>query len=385
VLTGFCVPEEESLMKVNRRLSVVVIGAFASVAIAACGSSGDSSTSTGSSGSSTAAASSSGKKDPGSRTIGVIPSTSSSENLAVWIAQTKAAAAPFGWKVQVCNGNGNPATMESCVSSLVTQKVDAIVTMALGGPEIPNGFKQAKAAGIPMIAEGTSVNPGFEKIYNGVFADDIPAMGKITGTWITKNKPSDPVVGLDVSQNYGGHGYIVGVKAGLASGSPPMKYTDLRDTNLADIVNSMKSTGQAVVRAHPGPLTYVTFNDIDSSLYWADFQKAGRDKDVTMITRYDDPSTVKIMRTGANVLVNNSKDWQHVFDMMTALAALWTSKTPLPPASETTNTPGGGVYSIKDFPPPPAIRQFPFPPALKNQIAIWGKTYNLKSSSLTAP
>jgi ABC-type sugar transport system substrate-binding protein len=369
-----------------RKLSVLmVVGAFA-LALAACGSSNDSSggSSSGASSGSSTAASSSGKKDPGSRTIGVIPSTSSSENLAVWIAQTKAAAAPFGWKVQVCDGAGNPATMESCVSSLVTQKVDAIVTMALGGPEIPNGFKQAKAAKIPLIAEGTSVNPGFEKIYDGVFADDIPAMGNITGTWITKNKPNDPVVGLDVSQNYGGHGYIVGVKAGLASGNPPMKYTDLRDTNLADIVNSMKSTSQAVVRAHAGPLTYITFNDIDSSLYWADFQKAGRDKDVTMITRYDDPSTVKIMKTGANILVNNSKEWQHVFDMMTALAALWTSNTPLPPASQTVNTPGGGVYSIKDF-PPGSNRQFPFGPALKNQVAIWGKTYNLKTSSLTAP
>src|ERR1700755_1239375 len=113
-------------MKVNRRLSVVVTLALASVAVAACGSSGDRTSSGSASGSSTAAASSNGKKDPGSRTIGVIPSTSSSENLAVWISQTRAAAAPFGWKVQVCNGNGNPATMESCVSSLVTQKVDAI-------------------------------------------------------------------------------------------------------------------------------------------------------------------------------------------------------------------------------------------------------------------
>ena len=103
-----------------------------------------------------------------------------------------------------------------------------------------------------------------------------------------------------------------------------------------------------------------------------------------MITRYDDPSTVKIMKTGANVLVNNSKEWQHVFDMMTALAGLWTSKTPLPPASETVDTPGGGVYSIKDF-PPGANRQFPFGPALKNQVAIWSKAHNLRASSLTAP
>jgi len=368
-------------MKVNCRLPVVVIVAFASVAIAACGS-GGSSSSTSSSGSSTPAASTSGAKDPGSRTIGVIPSTSSSENLAVWIAQLKAAAEPFGWKIDVCNGNGNPATMESCGQGFVTKKADAIVTMALGGPEIPNTFKQAKAANIPVIAEGTSVNPGYEKIYNGVFADDIVKMGGITADYLAKNLKDQPVVGLAITQNYGGQGYVNGVKAGLAKNS--MKYTDLRDTNLADIVNSMKTTAQAIVQKNPGKITFVGFNDIDPTLFEADFKKAGRDKDVTLITRYDDPSTVKIMRTGVPVLVSNSKDWQHIFDMLTALGAYWTAKTPLPAPASTTNTPGAGVFSIKDF-PAGQDRMFPFDPALKAQLAQWGKTYKLQESTLKAP
>jgi ABC-type sugar transport system substrate-binding protein len=368
-------------MKVNRRLSVVVIGAFASVAIAACGS-GGSSSSTSSSSSSTPAASSGGKTAPGSRTIGVIPSTSSSENLAVWIAQLKAAAEPFGWKIDVCNGNGNPATMESCGQGFVTKKADAIVTMALGGPEIPNTFKQAKAANIPVIAEGTSVNPGYEKIYQGVFADDIVKMGTNTADWLAQNRKDKPVVGLAITQNYGGQGYVNGVKAGLAKNG--MKYADLRDTNLADIVNSMKTTAQAIVQKNPGEITFIGFNDIDPTLFEADFKKAGRDKNVTLITRYDDPSTVKIMKTGAPVLVSNSKDWQHIFDMLTALGAYWTAKTPLPDPASTTNTPGAGVYSIKDF-PSGNERQYPFDPALKAQIPIWAKTYNLQKSTLSAP
>jgi ABC-type sugar transport system substrate-binding protein len=358
------------------------------LAIAACGGddnkSSTSSSTSGGGATSTPAASSggAGTKDPGSRTIGVIPSTSSSENLGVWIAQMKASAEPFGWKVNVCDGAGNPATMERCGQTFVTQKVDAIVTLALGGPEIPNVFKQAKAAKIPVIEAGTSANPGYEKIYDGIFADDIPKMGEITGDWIGKNRPNDPVVGLDVTANYGGHGYIVGVKKGLAKHN--MKYTDLRDTNLADIVNSMKTTAQAIVQKNPGKLTYITFNDIDSSLYWADFQKMGRDKDVTMITRYDDPSTVKIMKKFPdNILVNNSSEWQHFFDLMTALAAYWVDGTPLPDPATTTNTPNASVYSIKDF--TGAGRQFPFDPALQKQIAEWGKTYKLKPSTLKAP
>ncbi len=368
------------------------LGLFAviatALALAACGSSSSNSSSSSSGGGSTGTSASTGssgggKIDPGDHTIGIIPSTSSSENLAVWIAQTKAAASVFGWKTVVCNGNGVPATMEQCVQSFVTQKVSAIVTMALGGPEIPQGFTQAKSANIPVIAEGTSVYPQYTKTFSAVFGDDIVNAGHITADYIAAHLSKQPITGEEITANYGGQGYIIGVKAGLASHG--LKYTDLRDTDLANIVNSMETTAQQIATANPGPITFVTFNDIDASLDEPEFTRAGRNHNITMITRYDDPSTVKLMRAGDNILVNNTKDWQHVFDMLTALAAYWTKKTPLPPPSQTVNNPGGGVYSIKDFPPPPATRQFPFEPALKKQEAIWAKTYKIQSPTSTAP
>ena len=61
---------------------------------------------------------------------------------------------------------------------------------------------------------------------------------------------------------------------------------------------------------------------------------------VLVITRYDDPSTVKLMRAGDNILINNTKDWQHVFDMLTALAAHWT-RSRSAPERLTTTTRGG--------------------------------------------
>lgn len=370
------------------RSAAALLALAASTAVlAACGSD-DTSSSSSSAASTTAAAASttsaspSGLKDPGSRTIGVVRSSGTSENLAVWIAQLKAAAQPFGWKIDDCDGNGNPSTMESCAQAFVTRKVDAIVTMALGGLEIPNGLKQAKAAGIPVIAEGTSVNPGYDKVYDAVFADDIVKMGQVTGDYVAQHLKGQPIVGLSITQNYGGQGYVNGVKAGLARNG--LKYDDLRDTNLADIVNSMKSNARAIVQKNSGKITFIGFNDIDPTLFESDFQKLGRDKDVTLITRYDDPSTVKIMRSGANVLISNSKDWQHIFDMLTALADHWVGGKPLPAPATTTNTPGAGVFSIKDF-PSGSDRMFPFDPALKAQIGVWSKTYQLKPSTLKAP
>lgn len=371
----------------KKSLACVVLAA-AAVGIGACGSSSSSSSSTsaaassGSTSSASTAASSSGTTDPGTHTIGVIPSTSTSENLAVWIAQLKAAAAPLGWKVIVCSGNGNVTTMENCAESLTTQKVSAIVTMALGGPEITKGFAQAKAAGIPVIAEGTTVNPGYGKYYTGgVYADDIVKLGAATADYIAANL-KQPIVGEEITQNYGGQGYINGLVAGLKTHG--LKFQDLRDTDLANIVNSMTSNSAAIIQKNTGKVTFIDFSDFAPSLFEPVFQRAGRSSDVTLITRYDDPTTVKLMKAGGNILVQTTKDWQHIFDMLNALLNHFTKNAPFPPNSQTVTEPGAGVFSIKQF-PAGADRVYPFAPALAAQVADWGKTYKLQPSSLTAP
>jgi ABC-type sugar transport system substrate-binding protein len=291
--------------------------------------------------------------------------------------------APLGWNVVICDGAGVVTKMESCMESLVSQKVSAIVTMALGGPEIPNGFKQAAAAHIPVMAEGTTVTPGYEKNYTGgIYADNIVKLGCATADYINANLHDQPVTGEEITQNYGGQGYINGLKACLAKHG--LKFTDLRDTDLANIVNSMTTTSQAIIQKNPGKVTFIDFSDFGPSLFEPVFTRAGRNKSITLITRYDDPTTVKLMKAGNNILVQTTKDWQHIFDMTNAMLANFNGGTPFPPNSQTVNEPGAGVFNISQF-PPGANRVYPFAPALKAQLATWATTWKLQSSSLTAP
>jgi ABC-type sugar transport system substrate-binding protein len=377
------------MRRLNRTVVVVAALVVASFGVAACGSSSttpsssSSSSSSSTTSSSTSSASTSGAKSPGTHTIGVIPSTSTSENLAVWIAQLKATMAPLGWTVVVCDGAGVVTKMEGCAESLVAQKVSAIVTMALGGPEIPGGFKQAAAAHIPVMAEGTTVTPGYEKNYTGgVYADDIVKLGCATASYISTHLASQPIIGEQITQNYGGQGYINGLVACLKKKN--LKFTDLRDTDLANITNSMTANAQAIIQKNPGKATFIDFSDFAASLFEPVFSRAGRNKTITLITRYDDPTTVKLMRAGDNILVQTTKDWQHIFDMTNAMLANFNGGTPFPPNSQTVTEPGAGVFGISQF-PAGAGRVYPFAPALKAQLAIWGKTWKLQPSSLTAP
>jgi hypothetical protein len=111
---------------------------------------------------------------------------------------------------------------------------------------------------------------------------------------------------------------------------------------------------------------------------------AGRNKTITLITRYDDPTTVALMKKGDNILVQVSKEWMHIFDMTTAMLNNFTSGTPFPPNSQTVYQPAATVLSLSQFPPGSDVA-YPFNPALKDQLKIWGKTYKLQPATLTAP
>ncbi|CAB4846886.1 unannotated protein [freshwater metagenome] len=324
-------------------------------------------------------------KDPGKLTIGLIPSTATSENLGVWTAQFKAAAEVFGYTIDLCDGAGDPTKMEACMSGFVTKKVDAIVTMALGGEEIPNGMKQAAAANIPVMAEGTSVTPGNEALYTGgIYADNIVKSGAATADFILGNADlkDRPIVGVEITQNYGGQGYVNGLRDELiAKGT---KYTDLRDTNLADLINSMTKVSEAIFTAHPGKIVMIDFSDFGYALWGPTVKRLNRESEITTITRFDNPSSVKAMKEGAPLITAVTKQWQHWFDLLTALAAYHVDGTPFPPNSETVNEPGATVAAIADF-PAGSDRFYPFDPALKEQIKIWEKTYKLQPSTLSAP
>jgi len=325
-------------------------------------------------------------ESPGTRTIGIIISTGASENVDVWSQEVKAVIAPFGWKTEVCDGQGLQTKFESCAETFVSQKVSAIVTMGLGGPEIPTGFQEAAKAHIPVMAFGTSANPGYAKDFTGgVYADNIVTMGCATGNYIASNPTlrHQPIIGTDLSADWAGHGYVLGVKRCLAEHG--LKYTDLRDTNFANLPGSITSDAQAMLQKTRGKVTFVDFCDCGPSIVEPVFAHAGRSKDVTLITRYDDPTTVNMMRAGDNILVQTTKIWQHAFDMVNAMLAHFDHGTPWPPNSKTVYDPGAGVYGIKQFPPKPATREFPLAPALKKQLKIWGKTWKLVPSSVTAP
>lgn len=344
--------------------------------VSACG--GDSGSSEGSSQGNTASSDSSGLKDPGERTIAVLPQNAVSETLGRWIAQIKATNARLGWKTEVCNGNGNAATIAQCMEGFVTRQVDAVLTMSLNGPEISKGMAQAKAAKIPVFAVGIDVAPETAEQFDAIYSSGTVAAGKFAGKWIADNAKDRDVVGVDVTQVFGGHGFVQGVTTSIKEGGLP-GYKDLRDTDVANLVNSMTQNTQAILQKNPGKLTFVDCCDFGGSIFWPVIEKAGRSKDVQVVTRFDNPSTVKLAKGGANLLIIVERGSEHIFNATNALLEHWINDKPF---ESKIYQPDIGVHRAKDF--ANTDRIYPFPADLEEQMATWGKTYKLRDSNATA-
>ena len=105
--------------------------------------------------------------------LGASPSAQRNEN------QFKRAAKVLGWKVNVVDAQGDPAKMASGIQSFVTQKVDAIVTIAVAPAAAQQALTAAKTAGIPAITIA-GPNPDPNQLYAAQIAPNDSALGALS-------------------------------------------------------------------------------------------------------------------------------------------------------------------------------------------------------------
>ena len=141
------------MLRERRWLLMAVVALAASVVLAACGSSGGGSGTTG--GEATAAggeeeAGGASKVEP--KTIGILNVLEASESAYRAQVATEAAVKHVGWSDVVIDAEGDPTKSAQGMTSLVNQKVDAIVSIANQPETIQDGLRQAQEANIPVIA-----------------------------------------------------------------------------------------------------------------------------------------------------------------------------------------------------------------------------------------
>jgi ABC-type sugar transport system substrate-binding protein len=104
----------------------------------------------------------------GAHTIAFLDYTSQATALRRVTSGMQAAASAIGWKFVTCDAQGNPATVASCASSFIQQKVSVIASVAIPQAAMNTEMQQARAASIPWISSGGQI-PANETLFTGSF------------------------------------------------------------------------------------------------------------------------------------------------------------------------------------------------------------------------
>ncbi len=172
-------------MAIRRRPWLALGGVLMATALAACGSSSHSSSTTvtiaqQSSQAPESLGSFAAQKGLGGKvpheTIGLVNVQGTSPAAQACQAQFMAAAKVLGWTVKTADAQGDPSKEAADVSAMVTQHVNALVTVSIESSAAQQGLAQAKAQHIPALTFCGAVTNNGAPLYAGNFAPNDAAI-----------------------------------------------------------------------------------------------------------------------------------------------------------------------------------------------------------------
>ncbi|UTI62343.1 substrate-binding domain-containing protein [Paraconexibacter antarcticus] len=351
--------------------TVVAVGS-----VSACGSSNGSST-----GSAPATAATTGSKAATggftgstklpSGKVGVLQVNAQSERIQIWGKTAKDALSKVGWKSEVIDGKGDPAAWAQAMTTFINEKVDGIVTLAIDPAAILPQLKAAKAAGIPVITAGITVAGPGKNLYAANYAPPDGRFGQVLADYLkTKFPAGTEYVDQDLTAVSGAHALIT-------AGDPLMKAAGFKlvgtkDLNPADLVPQTSKAAVDLTAGHPKAKIMLTCCDFAPPIVVPALKQAGR-TGVTIAARYDNPSSLALIRQGAPVVIAAADSDQSVLLAIGQLLAKKASGTAIDPKAD------AGKYTFKmvDKATVPASG-FVFDPATQIAAAVkqWQTEYS---------
>jgi ABC-type sugar transport system substrate-binding protein len=329
------------------------------MSVAACGSDGNG-------GGANPNPASAGGAKLASGTIGILEINGQSEVITHWANTAKKAATAMGWKATIADGKGDPSVWAQAMQNFVNQKVDGIITLAIDPAPIAAQLKAAKDAGIPVIASGITVSdPGQ---YAAMYAPDDAEFGRVLAENLKKSVPvGSEYVAFDASAISGAHKLVTEANPLLTQAG--FRLVGNHDLNLSDIVNDVSKGTADLIAAHPNAKFLLSCCDFTPPIMVAAFKQAGKP---TVITagRYDNLSSLKLIREGAPVVVAAANADTGVLTAVDQIFATTATKADVDPDADK------GKYEFKfiDKTNAPAAGEFVYDP--DTQIAESVKNWN---------
>ncbi len=282
-------------------LAALAVAAIAAVLLAGCGSSSDSSSSSGGGGGktnadvgqgirastgnraavaaragATAATQAGGRVTLAPRTIGIINFLNGIESSDRLAATTRLAARDLGWKTIQCDGRGTPSVFVTCGNSLLDQKVDGIIDIAIDPGLIAGVITKARGQGVPVIQVGGGNVP--QGGLSGNYGPNEVRSGQVLATALLARLRSVSGTADIAVQDYPASWARVRtdqLTAALRAGSTNVKVKDSTETDASNLVGYTRKT-----------VTDQLTQDPNLKAFWFAFDSTGQVGGQVVASRY---------------------------------------------------------------------------------------------------
>lgn len=185
----------------------------------------------------------------------------------------------LGYELVIADPNNVPSQQVSDIENFITMKVDAIIVAAIDPQSVSGVLKEAREAGIKVVAQSIEVAEDECDVYSS--ADEYQ-MGEMTGegagNWIVENFGDEEVECAVL--NYDSNPSCIprgdGMEEGITKAAPKAKVVARQD---ASTISDGQSVTDSLLQANPNLKVIVCQNDAIALGAYSAVQAAGKDTD----------------------------------------------------------------------------------------------------------
>lgn len=170
-----------------------------------------------------------------------------------WSSVTKAQLDALGVNTRICDGQGTPEGITSCLQQAMGAKPDVIIALALDTDLIKSFITQANAAGIKVITGQTGV-PGTTN-GSGAVAEvsfDYPAVGRMLADWYAEDSQckTAPQIITTTSSRQPSAAEVSGMQSEIARLCPSLQLPAVQNVLIPDWATKLPTLTRSLLDAN---------------------------------------------------------------------------------------------------------------------------------------
>lgn len=263
--------------------------------------------------------------------IGILDVAAADPAAALLQSVAQSAAAKLGWSSVAIDAGGNPAKMAAGMKQLVAENVNAILLDAVDPATVADGLRQATSSHIPVVVYGGAGTPAPNVVQ--IVPNDT-SLATLASNYLINSLHGQGNVAVMTTDGLVWSGIRSHLFERMAQQHPGIHVVAVHQVDYGNYTSDLLSATKAVLQAHPDlNAIYATVSPYPTPIAAA-LAQAGASSKVRVVSFYDYPSELKLIKAGLLSGVATTSFPHNAWQAVDALAQYFGKKTSLSPTEE---------------------------------------------------